>query len=186
MALRQFELSGVLSRVAKSPIAAVDFANWPTPRGNFNLGVLWFNNTIAYSQGLSSRFVDAYRLVPRWPANGAHLLFDAMWSNASAETFARTAIPPAQLAKLRRVNISSLAPSWNTDCHGGSPNPNPNPSPSPNPNPNPSPSPNPHPNPNPNPNPSPNPTPDPHVGYTFFFTRTTASAPARAQRCSVE
>ena len=58
------------------------------------------------------------RLVPRWPANGAHLLFDAMWSNASAETFARTAIPPAQLAKLRRVNISSLAPSWNTDCHG--------------------------------------------------------------------
>ena len=118
VALRQFELSGVLSRVAKSPIAAVDFANWPTPRGNFNLGVLWFNNTIAHSQGLSSRFVDAYRLVPRWPANGAHLLFDAMWSNASAETFARTAIPPAQLAKLRRVNISSLAPSWNTDCHG--------------------------------------------------------------------
>ena len=50
MALRQFELSGVLSRVAKSPIAAVDFANWPTPRGNFNLGVLWFNNTIAHSQ----------------------------------------------------------------------------------------------------------------------------------------
>jgi hypothetical protein len=118
VALRQFELSGVLSRVAKSPIAAVDFANWPTPRGNFNLGVLWFNNTIAHSQGLSSRFVDAYRMAPRWPANGAHLLFDAMWSNASAETFARTAIPTAQLPKLRRVNISSLAPSWNTDCHG--------------------------------------------------------------------
>merc|ERR1740117_2138892 len=118
VAMRQFELSGVLSRVHKSPIAAVDFANWPTPRGNFNLGVLWFNNTIASSQGLSSRFVDAYRMVKHWPANGAHLLFDAMWSNSSAETLRRANLPADKLTSLRRVNVSSLAPSWNTDCHG--------------------------------------------------------------------
>jgi hypothetical protein len=118
VAMRQFELSGVLSRVQKSPIAAVDFANWPTPRGNFNLGVLWFNNTIANTQNISSRFVDAYKLVKTWPANGAHLLFDAMWSNSSLEALRRASIPADKLKSLRRINVSSLAPSWNIDCHG--------------------------------------------------------------------
>jgi hypothetical protein len=115
-AMRQFDISEVVPRLQLAPMAAVDFANWPKERGNFNMGVMWFNNSLAHSQRLASRFVDTFRRVPRWPQNGAHLLLDAMWVHAAASRLGPIALDKQR--DLQHINISALPPSWNVDCHG--------------------------------------------------------------------
>jgi len=113
--MRQFNLTGVLSRLQESPMAAVDFANCPKSRGNFDIGVMWFNNTLCKAQGFASRFVVAYKMASLWPADGARLLLNALWYKASSAQ--RGPIPAGKLKMLHRINISSLSTTWNAGCH---------------------------------------------------------------------